>query len=212
MYARRDHACLEPSCRAGVQSRPQGSSLGKAKAEAGRMMQPPLREPVLVRLGRWGAVVWTIMVALSVLVAYLGVLVLAPAITVDEPAPLDPLNPLPIIFMIKNTGFITLYSVQPSVGLCRYEFSKTGTGPPNTMRSPAKICGGSTLVHLSLTNDAVDKFARDEKIPIRVDEVFREYIGSGRTVSADISILIDFDVWFIPWWPKEFRYATRREF
>ena len=176
--------------------------------------RPPLNVPLRERITSGKKKIWATIVVISVIISLIvGCLALAPRLSVEASNSIDPAQPFPIKFTITNTGYVTLRNVQPSVGLCKYLYSKAVGDEPITVRSKASTCGGETLAHLTLSDDFARQLVPGEPLQIRVDDTFRTYFGPGQIfVSADISILVEYRVWFIPWTKHdERRFVTRKE-
>lgn len=125
-----------------------------------------------------------------------------PRITVDAGVQIDPGKPYPIPFTITNAGVVPITSVQPAIGLCSF-----WTEP----KTQSGTCEKSLATRLVMPQWFVHELKKDEKHVIRLDDLFR-IAHPARFGGADISIVISYYLWIIPFQREiEFRFVTRKE-
>jgi hypothetical protein len=137
-----------------------------------------------------------------------------PRFAVDAPSPFDSLQPLSLPFTITNNSIIPLWDVQPYVGLCAVVFWGPKTG--EVIWKGEHPCDGPLDVLFRNPNLFVRRFTTDEKLVVHIEDIIRPIIqrmnNDRRMKSAVISIVLEFQPWFIPWQTtKQFRFSTREE-
>ena len=189
-------------------------SKGRKKA---KQPQPahPIESPKLCRvlllgtynlLRRLGAVIgysWKLTFGASVVVTILaGGAFFLPRMTVEPTSEtVDESVPSPITFVIANTSVIPLWNVQPFLGVCTVDILGGGPGPKQKCSGPLypRMVGSNKWPKRTL--------GIDERYTIAIQDAF--FIGAP-TSGYDISIIVEYEAWFIPWTRhKEFRYETR---
>jgi hypothetical protein len=122
-----------------------------------------------------------------------------PRPTVDGPSSPYEVSSL-ISFVIGNASIVPLENVQPMLGLCTLTFGSTE--PPK----PPRDCGSSLGTRFVRPQWHAPYIGIDDKHTITVDDMFRGQIGY-----ADISVVIAYSPWFLPWRrEREFRFETRK--
>jgi hypothetical protein len=143
--------------------------------------------------------------AVLVVCTLLGAVVLWPRVTIEpDEGQIDPSHPYPIAFKITNTGFVQLRDVQPFIGICEF-----WTGEPKNL---PERCIGSLGSKFAMPQWRVGWLARDEPTKVRFDDLFK-ITGTAKFGAADISVGVEFYIWYIPWLriPIEYRFQTRLE-
>jgi hypothetical protein len=142
-----------------------------------------------------------------------GLVALLPRVSVQASAPFDPSHPYPIPFTVTNNGSITLYNVRFFVGLCNLVWGP-GYGEGVTLKSE-KPCNGPSDMRITDPTWSRQKFEVDQQHVVRYDDIIpHPSTDNGMRVhSAEISIVVQFQPWIIPWpvREKEFRYKTRKD-
>ncbi len=128
-----------------------------------------------------------------------AVVTFLPRPTVDGPS-----NPyemsLPISFVIGNANIVPLENVQPMLGLCTLVFGSTDR--PQSGRG----CGSALGSRLVRPQWLAAYIGIDDKHTITIEDMFK-----GQISYADISIILEYSPWFLPWRrEKEFRFETRK--
>jgi hypothetical protein len=183
-----------------------------------RLNKPPPPPPPPQQKSPWWKRHWKVIAAIaSFVVASVGfasaVVTFFPRFAVDAPGPFDPLQPPSMPFTITNNSIIPLWDVQPYIGICKFvwgpEFGEV------TLKSDHP-CDGPLDVLFRNPEMFVRRFTTDERLVVRIEEAFRPPYpirdNHNRMKSAVISIVLEFQPWFIPWHStKQFRFSTRKE-
>ena len=129
-----------------------------------------------------------------------------PRITVDSPPQIDPLSPYPIPFTITNIGLVPLVNVQPAIGICELWTKRTSESSHDS-----RPCEGSIRGRIMMDKWFIKELRADERHLIRLDDLFH-IKPPARFGGADISIIVSYQPWLIPFKREfEFRFFTREE-
>jgi hypothetical protein len=169
---------------------------------------------LLCKLAKAWQYSWRAIVALSVLVTIaVGLPYFFPRMTVEPSSEtIDDSFPSSVSFIITNTGIIPLRDIQPYVGVCSVTLYVTPTGPtPAPIPRPpstAKKCQGSLYEKkVGPPNWHRRDLGIDERYTIAIHEAINI---NAATTAYDISIIVDYKPWFMPWTQhKEFPYESR---
>jgi hypothetical protein len=133
--------------------------------------------------------------------------ILYPRLTVEPTRmEIDRYHPSESSFQIRNIGYIPLHNVRPMIGLCALIY-----GVP---KQQIPTCDGQLQTKLALTGWHTNILAIDEPQTIEIADLFNFTGLSDQTklYDADISIIVDFEPWFIPFTiEREFRFYTEIE-
>jgi len=146
----------------------------------------------------WKAVVAALVATIGLAASLVTFL---PRITVEVSSGLiDPSSPSPVSFTIANTNVVPIEHVQPMLGICTLVLTQ------NRDFEPDRECEGSLLTRFVRPQWAVRRLYMDERHTITIEDMIASKIGY-----ADISIVISYTPWFLPWRrEKEFRFQTRK--
>lgn len=180
-----------------------------------RKKQPPpaeKKQPSAVETRRShltpGKVLGAIVAVIGLVLGAIGAwAVLVPKVTVDiVQHEIDRYNPKVMSFLIRNTGYIPLYDVKPSIAPCEIDY-----GIPGPDR---RICNGHLNVGFGRTKWQSRILSPDEPQTIELGDLF-SYSGKltdeTKLYVADFIVRIEFKPWFIPWFipwrmGREFRF------
>jgi hypothetical protein len=161
-------------------------------------LQPP---PPLWWKERWKAIVG-VAASFAALIGFASAVVtFLPRMQVDPEGPLDPSSPSPVSFTIANTGSIPLENVRALLGICSVGFNLTDKNP-----TPPTMCPRSLQSRMAPGKWNISRLGIDEKFAVTLEDPLNGQVGY-----ADISIIVEYEPWFIPWRrEKEFRFETRK--
>lgn len=134
---------------------------------------------------------------ISIVGSLAGVVTLLPRVTVEPSGPIEPLGSY-LSFVITNTNVIPLENIKPMLGICFVSFAEEPQLWPVCKVKPGRIAD---------VRWQISKLRMDEKYTISWEDTF-----ASPPLYADISIVVSYNPWFLPWrLEKEFRFIARKQ-
>jgi len=140
--------------------------------------------------------VWAVIVAITVIVGLVGVVELYPRVSVSSNESLDPSTPFSSPFIVSNEGLLSIYDVEFQCDIKNVEATNNiKLGGFSTMR-PVKV-----IPIINPAGKETTQCARNSFAP-----------ASGKFENADISIVVNFRLFWIPLsLTRKFRFVTEKD-